>query len=290
MIQNEKTKLDTKNQSYALTAAAKYRDTTEPIDQFDSPSEVDRKVQTSAVYQNELKTKTGEVDPEAIKGMVESYKVTGVVPSFSGLMGAPQRAAFWAAVGGSTGIIGDANSNRIALKAASSALDNQTKIGKATQTAVDAMEGGLQLAEKWGNQVDRTGSPIVNKYLLWTQGKLGTADDATMTAINNFDAAITTVSQEYAKIMTGAAASIAGTTVSSQADAKAFINKELTQKQFAGVAGILRADAKIRLTAYDSTIKSIKDDISQIGQMGNYTTSSTSGTQTTTPLTANTVW
>jgi len=291
-VQAQKDKQDLKDQTYALNQATKYRDTKEPISQFDSPAEVDRKIQTSEIYQNELKTKTGEVDPEAIKGMVESYKVTGQVPSFSGLMGAPQRAAFWAAVGGNSGIIGQANTNKYALKAASTALDNQTKIGKATQTAVDAMEGGLQLAEKWSKATDRSGSPILNKYLLWTKGQLGASDAETMTAINNFDAAITTVSQEYAKIMTGAAASIAGTTVSSQADAKEFINKELTQKQFEGVADILRADAKIRLTSYDSTIKSIKDDIQKIGESGNTDNVSTptGTTQTTTPLTANTVW
>lgn len=263
-ITKQQDKLELKQQDYALTAAAKYRDTTEPISQYDSPQEVDRKVQTSAVWQNEQKTKSGRVDLDAIKGMVDSYKVTGIVPSFSGLMGAPQREAFWAAVGGDVNAIGTATGNKLALKASSTALDNQTKIGQATKTAVTAMEGGIKIAEDLSKKFERTGSPIANKYILWTEGKLGLADAQTKADINAFDAAITTVAQEYAKIMTGAAASIAGTTVSSQEEAKAFINKELTKKQLSGVFDVLRADAKIRLTSYESTINSIKNDISEL--------------------------
>lgn len=202
-------------------------------------------------------------DPDMVNGMVDYYRTTGNLPPF-GMGNQAMRSAFWKAVGASgSNTVADAAANKAAIAAATSALRNQQTQNAATKTAIGTFDKQMQIVQEYSNKVDRGGSPIANKYLLWLKGQVqGDADTAA------FQNAIKTASLEFAKIMSGAAASIAGTTVSSQADAEKLINSSQNPSQILEIMKVMKREADARLSSYQETVNQQIQDIKNL-QSGN---------------------
>jgi hypothetical protein len=205
----------------------------------------------------------GGAPSAATMAQVDYYTKTGNLPSFGyGTAGQIARSAFWNAVAGTGGdTVSNAATNKAQRAAMTTALRTQTTQYTANQTSIATLDKQLALAQSLSDQVDRTGSPLVNKYLLAT--KSGVFGDPDTAALNNI---VKTAAYEFAKILSGSSASIAGATVSSAEDAKSLLNTAMSKGQFTTVLGYMKQEANYRLTSQKDTIDGINTDLKNIGK------------------------
>jgi len=212
-------------------------------------------------YEQITQDTTGNtVSPEVLQGMLNAFLASGTTPSF-GMGASALRQQFYAALGGADSTIAsDAATNKAVRAGLTTAYKTQTNQYAANQTAINTLDKQLELAQEYSDQVSRSGSPLVNKYLIGLRtGVFGDPDTA---ALNNI---VKTASYEFAKILSGAAASISGVTVNSQADAENLLNSAMTKGQFNEVIGLMKKEAQFRLQSQADTIKGLENDLSNIG-------------------------
>ena len=225
------------------------------------------------LYKNPSAASAG-VDPLTLAGMLSVWQSGGGTPSFGyGATGSATRNAFYQSIGqaqtAGTDVVGEAMSNKASLAGATTALKTQQNQLSANQTALSTLDKQLKIVQSYSNKVDRSGRPVLNKYLLWTKNQF--AGDEDTAALNN---AIQTASYEFSKILSGAAASIAGVTISSADDAKNVLNANMTPSQINEVVSLMMTEGKNRLTSQQSTIDQIKQDIKDLSAGGMTTGSS----------------
>lgn len=202
-----------------------------------------------------------------LKGLLEIYHKTGVIPPM-GLSAGTMRKAFYAAIGaGGPEFVSEAIANKASIAGASTALRTQRNQYAALETSLGTLDKQLGLLDTYSTKVDRSGSPLINKYLLYAKGEI--AGDADTKAFENI---VTTASNEFAKILSGSSASIAGVTVSSAAEAKNLINAQATPEQLTEVMKVMGQEAQFRLNSQKESIQTITQDIRDVGK------DSTSGT------------
>lgn len=204
------------------------------------------------------------VSPDILTGMLNVYKSTGVIPAFGLSANNPLRAQFYAALGADGGIVNEANTNKSIRAGLSTAMKTQQNQLSASETAIKTLDKQLELAKTYSDKVNRSGSPLVNKYLLSV--KSGVFGDPETAALNNI---VTTASYELAKILSGSAASIAGATVSSAEEAKQLLNSAMSRGQFNEVLGLMEKEANFRLNSQRDTINQLQKDLNNIGTLAN---------------------
>lgn len=209
---------------------------------------------------------------DELQGMLDIYHTTGVIPPM-GLSASGLRTQFYAAIGKEgPGAVSDASANKAEIAGATTALRTQTNQYAANQTSIGTLDKQLDLVQSYSDKVDRTGSPLFNKYLLYLKGSV--AGDADTAAFQNI---VNTASAEFAKILSGSSASIAGVTVSSQQDAKNLLNASMSADQLSSVIGLMKAESNYRLTSQKDSINTLTSDIKNIGN-GKMDTSTSSPT------------
>jgi hypothetical protein len=120
-------------------------------------------------------------------------------------------------------------------RALQSSLTNLQKQSDMMEKSEQAFQNNMGIALNLSKTLDRSGAPIVNKWLLGGKAALGDPQVAA------FDAAITTASVDYARIMSGQTGA-AGTPISTAEEARKLIRRELSDKQFSAVADVLNQD------------------------------------------------
>jgi len=264
------------------SAIANAKDTTElsNITSKMTGSNIDKQYKALQVQklQQEIK-KANETDstvsPDILTGMLNVYKSTGVVPAFGLSANNPLRAQFYAALGANGNIVNEANTNKSIRAGLSTALKTQQNQLSASETAIKTLDKQLELAKTYSDKVNRSGSPLVNKYLLSVRS--GVFGDPETAALNNI---VTTASYELAKILSGSAASIAGTTVSSAEEAKQLLNSAMSKGQFNEVLGLMEKEAKFRLDSQRETINQLQKDLNNVGTLTSDLKSATTITKT----------
>ncbi len=215
------------------------------------------------------------VDPAALTGMINYYQTTGLVPAM-GNASTGLRAAFWAAVGGGgQDLTTNAATNKAALSAATTALRTQTNQLAAATTGITTMDKQLDLLKQYSDKVDRSGSPLINKYALYLKGQIG--GDVDTQAMQNI---VQSASYEFAKILSGSSASIAGVSVTSAEDAKNLLNANMSKDQINAIVGLMKQEADFRLSSQKDSISQIQDSIKSLN---NPTASSPSSGSVTDP-------
>jgi hypothetical protein len=144
-------------------------------------------------------------------------------------------------------------------KALQTSLANLQKQTDMMQKSEKGFQNNMQLALELSNKVDRTGAPLLNKWLLGGRAALGDPDVAAL------DAAITTAATDYARIMSGQTGA-GGTPISTAEEARNLIRKELSHKQFSAVADVLYRDIQGQHNAVDSQRQTILGAMQQFGQ------------------------
>lgn len=204
------------------------------------------------------------VSSDTLQGMLAVYKSTGVLPAFGNSSKSPLRAQFYAALGHDTGLVTEAGTNKAVRAGLTTALKTQQNQYSANQTAINTLDKQLALAKSYSDKVNRTGSPLINKYLL--AAKSGVFGDPDTAALHNI---VTTASYELAKVLSGAAASIAGTTVSSAEDAQTLLNSAMSTGQFNEVLSLMKKEADFRLNSQKDTLTQLQKDLSNVGSLSN---------------------
>ena len=203
--------------------------------------------------------KNEPVSPETVQGMLDYFKRSGQIPPF-GFAGQNLRSSFFAALAQDPDVTGDALTAKTVRTGLGAAYRNQQTLYQATKTAINTLDKQLELAQQYSGKVDRFGSPFFNKYLLWTKGQF--AGDADTKA---YESIVKTASNEFAKILSGSPASIAGVTVSSSKDAENILNASLNEEQFNQIIGLMKREAGYRKTSYEDTIREIDTSLKHIG-------------------------
>jgi hypothetical protein len=233
------------------------------------------KAQRAKIYNDMAVAKDSDaaVNPDVLKGMLNVYKSTGVLPAFGLSAKSPLRAQFYAALGAEGGnqIVTEANTNKSVRAGLQTAYKTQQNILAANQTAIGTLEKQLTLAENYSGKVNRSGSPLIAKYALGL--KSGVFGDPDAAALNNI---VKTASYEFAKILSGSAASIAGVTVSSAADAESMLNSAMSKGQFSEVVSLMRKEASFRISSQTDTLKQLEKDMNNVGSISNDLKSATS--------------
>jgi hypothetical protein len=204
------------------------------------------------VQGSEAQTDDGSLSDDAVEQAAERYLANGTLPPFGmGKTGTANRdkvlnkAAEMEKATGRTGA--EAVADWAGVKANTAALAQLTK----TRSMVESFENTakknadlmLQLAPKGGGQ---TGMPVVNRWL--QVGRKQVAGDAD---VSNFDIALGTFADEYAKIVSGATGA-QGSTDASRREAYDRLSKYATQGQLAGGIATMKKEMANR-------IESLKD-------------------------------
>jgi hypothetical protein len=120
-------------------------------------------------------------------------------------------------------------------KALQASLTNLQKISDVMEKSENAFQNNTQVAMDLSSKLTRTGSPAINAWLLGAKAQMGDPD------VQALDAAITTMSVDYARIMSGMTGA-GGTPISTAEEAKSLIRKELSHQSLAAVVGVLNKD------------------------------------------------
>src|SRR6185312_13429707 len=174
---------------------------------------------------------------DAIDNAAWSYIGTGKLPAVGrGKEGVAQRTAV---MNRSAAIAKQAGMSPAELqtvpgrnKALQASLTNLQKMSDVMEKSEKAFQNNTQVAMDLSSKLTRSGSPVINQWLLGAKGQMGDPD------VKALDAAITTMSVDYARIMSGMTGA-AGTPISTAEEAKALIRKELSHKQLSAVVDVL---------------------------------------------------
>lgn len=212
----------------------------------------------------------GAMSPQTLDMAAQQYNTTGQLPTLGGGgVGALtkyqilNRAAQLASSNGDT-----ANSlslQKASFAAGKDALNSLTTMKGNILAFENTASSNLDQAQKLSNQVDRTGSPVVNRWLLQAKGQY--AGDPQTAA---FEAAVETAANEYAKVVSSASGG-GTTTDSAKAQANALLSSAQSPEQFAAVVAQLKTEMKNRESGLDQQINDTQTGMlgSQGGSTGN---------------------
>ena len=183
----------------------------------------------------------------ALVNAATMYNINGTLPPFGmGKNAASQKVAIlnMASLLSQGVDPNDAAMIRISNKANQSALTDITKREAITGSFEKNFTKNVDIVDEYSGKVDRTGVPIVNKWL--QSGKRAVTGDADLKA---YDLAIKTVVNEYAKII-NASTSSAATAVSEINDMKQKLAAADTPEAVAAVISVMKRETANRMQGY----------------------------------------
>jgi hypothetical protein len=207
----------------------------------------------------DYKTNAENIDagftPGAIDNAAARYNADGTLPPMGmGKTGAAGRQSILNRAAEIAGVSGaDQRTTQMQYKASAQALNQITK----QQTMVSAFEKNFSknadMALGLSDKVDRTGVPIVNKWLQAGQKSITGNPE-----VSQFHAANQTVINEYAKIMSG---SMGNTAVSDSARnrAESLLSTAHTPEQYRAVMSTLKQETGNRMAGFDEEKRVLVD-------------------------------
>lgn len=210
------------------------------------------------------KTAQGGLTDEAKAGLAEYVKMTGSLPPLGmGAAAAQDRRDIFNMAFGKGDFTGqDMGTNQATFSANKSAmgkLEGQAGLALAFEKTANK---NADLALGLSNKVDRTGSPVVNRFYLKAKGQY--AGDPDVAA---FEAAVKTFANEYAKVTTGQTGG-AAVSDSARAEIDKLINASQTPEQFAAVINLMKQEMRNRAAAYGEQRAEMKNQINPAKAFG----------------------
>ncbi len=208
-----------------------------------------------------------DLSPEAIDAMARRYALDGTMPGLGLGKAATQarskvmnRVAEIMAQEGQTPQ--DLKSNQI-INAGLRAELTRTMAQRGPMLAfAKTADKNLDLASSLSEKVGRTGSPVINRWILAGRSKgIGDPDVA------SFDAAVRVAINEFAKVTSSATG---GGVTSDQArkDIEGVLYSAQTPAQFKAVVATLKTDMDNRVKGYDYQINNIQESLKEVGKPG----------------------
>lgn len=206
---------------------------------------------------------TALVTPEALQGVLDIFDAGGM-PNFS--RNPALQVAFYEELG-KRKLGGDSSSqenlgNKAIRKGMEIAYKTQQNMLAGEEVSIKALHKQFERAK--GLLVsggDPTGMPLLNRPAIWLKRNVeGSPDTAA------YDNMTTTMANEFAKIMSGSTASIAGSTVSSVEDAKHLLDSAQTKEQFEKIVETMEFEANTRLAARKEELEKLRDQLMHVGR------------------------
>lgn len=147
---------------------------------------------------------------------------------------------------------------RIGVQTAKSELQRVKGLHGMTEQFERTANKNLDYAERLGAKVERSGSPIWNRWALWGRGEIkGEAD------VLAFDRAVKSAMVEYAKVITG---QITGQAVTDSAreEYTKFLNAAYAGQAFKEIANVMRTEMGNRMSSFPETESRIGQEILDI--------------------------
>lgn len=153
-----------------------------------------------------------------------------------------------------------------AIKADQGALSKMVSMKSSAEAFESKALGEVPIIEALSKKVGRTSWPIINAAL--QAGKTTITGDSDATQLAN---AITSFTEEYAKIMTGTTGSAAAASDSARKASKDLINAAMNKGTMHDVLMLMQRQMGLTMQGYDATIGHINDRISASGPGGSVT-------------------
>ena len=204
------------------------------------------------------------LDQGALDYYATQYIFTGKAPAF-GMGGAGARASFMNYVAQKAKALGITPQESAAMQAGigsnKMALGALTKVAKAMEAQEKTMLDNIKVAEKLSPDAQKSTLPFLNKWLQTGSVQLGMKDAPP------YAAAIITVADKYAKILSGSTGA-AGSTDTARKQAFDILNPYLNDGQIGAVYSVLKSDADNQTRDYEAVRQGILADISGTGGGG----------------------
>lgn len=224
-----------------------------------------------------------KLDDKTVDYVAHQYMMTGTLPPLGmGKAAASNRDKILnraAEIETETGATGaDAVTRHLAIKSSGAALTQNTKtlaaVSQFENTASKNADLMLSLALKGGSQ---TGAPVINRWL--QAGRKQIAGDPD---VSNFDIALGTFADEYAKIVSGATGA-QGSTDASRREAYDRLSKYATQGQLQSGIATMKKEMANRIQALQDQQSTLTETIRNGGVAPKPAASPTSGPAPTPP-------
>lgn len=210
----------------------------------------------------------GGLTDDAIDYAATQYRVTGVMPALGrsgqGRAAIVNRAAQQAKDLGQSPAV--AIQKQAAYKADADALTKMRSMSSAAEAFETKALQQADIVDSLSQKVNRTQYPIINDGLL--AGKARIAGDANTQLLFN---ALSTFTNEYAKIMEGSTGSSSASSDSARAAAAKLISASLNKGTLSQTLDLMRKEMALTIQGYDATIEHIT------GRMGGPSTPSIIG-------------
>lgn len=207
-----------------------------------------------------------QLSPEATKLSADLYLQTGQLPALglSGAAAGVARVKILNEAGRMATESGDTaaaiTAKRATLAASKTALTQVTRQAGLTGAFEKSATKSLDLALKRSNEVDRSGSTMLNRWVQWKNGQISSDP-----AILRFQADVETATNEYAKVVTG---QTGGAAVSDAARAQTgkMLSAAYSQEAFAAIVSDMKLDMANRITGYGEQQNELRDIIKGGGE------------------------
>jgi len=203
----------------------------------------------------------GAVSDEALNQAADLYNATGHLDSYgSGTSGTQlrQRVMNRAAERHKGADLASARTDYTANKAS---IADITKNRSRVMTSEGTASRNLDLAARVSAQVDRTGSPLINKYLLFLKGEVAGDDNTQL--LNN---AVETAANEYANVVTAGSGGGVAATDSAREHARSMLHSSMADGTFQKVVKQMKIEMANRRKAFDDQLAALRSGRTQQGQ------------------------
>lgn len=200
----------------------------------------------------------GALSPVQLQALAQWNIATGQQPSFGRGANDPNRIAYERALAGLlTGneALGQALGTRATVKDTQLALNDAVKRREQSTAAEGTAEKVLQRALQNSRTVTRTGSSLVNDYLLYAQGKIQDYPE-----LARFRDDVNTAVNEYARLMVSATGG-GTTTDSARKEAEVILNTHMGQGSFEAAVDEMQANMRGRMQTLNDVVGQLQQDM-----------------------------
>lgn len=202
-------------------------------------------------------TTVNMINPAALDQAAELYAKTGQMPAMG--MGRDGAAIRTSIMNRAAELHGDNDlaSAKTDYGATSGAIRNLSRQRSQVLTFEKTASKNLDLADSLSQKVDRTGSPVLNRFLLHAKGQY--AGDTDTQLLNN---AVETAASEYAKIVSGATSG--STTDSAREHAREMLTAAMGKGTFSQAVALMKQEMGNRKSGFDEELETLRGGGKQV--------------------------
>lgn len=193
------------------------------------------------------------LSPEAKGMLADNVLAGGNLPSFGSRGGATVADIYNQAAAKKPGT--DLAGAKQDYAANSGVIKDLEKTFARVKTSEGTAAKNLELAASISKRVDRSNSPILNKYILFTKGQIVGDDDTQL-----LDNVVETAANEYANVVSAGSSGGAAATVSARDHAREMLHASMANGTFQKVVAQMKQEMNNRRTSFEEGLKGARSN------------------------------